>query len=93
MLAEVPTAKEAGVAGFAVSSWNGLAVPAGTPKDMVARLNREVVTALTDPALRKRLEDLNLDPLPGPPEQAAALLQNDVRRWSEVIRRAGIERQ
>ncbi len=93
MLAEVPTAKEAGVAGFAVSSWNGLAVPAGTPKDMVARLNREVVTALTDPAVRKRLEDLNLDPLPGSPEQAAALLQNDVRRWSEVIRRAGIERQ
>lgn len=93
MLAEVPTAKEAGVAGFAVSSWNGLAVPAGTPKDMVARLNREVVTALSDAAVRKRLEDLNLDPLPGSPEQAAALLQHDVRRWGEVIRRAGIERQ
>ena len=93
MLPELPTAKEAGVAGFSVSSWNGLAVPAGTPKDVVARLNREVVAALIDPAVRKRLEDLNLDPLPGSPEQAAALLQHDVRRWGEVIRRAGIERQ
>jgi tripartite-type tricarboxylate transporter receptor subunit TctC len=93
MLPDVPTAKEAGVAGFAVSSWNGLAVPAGTPKDVVARLNREVVAALNDPGVRKRLEDLNLDPHPGSPEQAAALLQHDIRRWTDVIRRAKIERQ
>ena len=93
MLPEVPTAKEAGVAGFTVSSWNGLAVPAGTPKDVVARLNREVVAALNDPGVRKRLEDLNLDPHPGSPEQAAALLQHDIRRWTDVIRRAKIERQ
>lgn len=93
MLPEVPTAKEAGVAGFTVSSWNGLAVPAGTPKDVVARLNREVVATLNDPAVRKRLEDLNLDPHPGSPEQAAALLQHDMRRWTDVIHRAKIERQ
>ncbi len=93
MLPDVPPAQEAGVAGFAVSSWNGLAVPAGTPKDVVARLNREVVAALNDPAVRKRLEDLNLDPHPGSPEQAAALLQHDIRRWTDVIRRAKIERQ
>jgi len=68
-------------------------VPAGTPKDVVARLNREVVAALNDPAVRKRLEDLNLDPHPGSPEQAAALLQHDIRRWTDVIRRAKIERQ
>lgn len=93
MLPDVPTAREAGVTGFAVSSWNGLAVPAGTPKDVVARLNRDVVAVLNDAAVRKRLEDLNLDPYPGTPEQAAGLLQHDIRRWGEVIRRAGIERQ
>ena len=93
VLPEVPTAKEAGVSGFAAASWNGLAVPAGTPKDVVARLNREVVAALNDPAVSKRLEDLNLDPQPGTPEQAAALLNNDIRRWGEVIVRAKIPRQ
>ena len=93
VLPEVPTAKEAGVSGFAAASWNGLAVPAGTPKDVVARLNREVVAALNVPAVSKRLEDLNLDPHPGTPEQAAALLNNDIRRWGEVIVRAKIPRQ
>jgi tripartite-type tricarboxylate transporter receptor subunit TctC len=93
VLPEVPTAKEAGVTGFVAASWNGLAVPAGTPKDVVARLSKEVVAALNDPAVRKRLEELNLDPHPGTPEQAAALLNNDIKRWGEVIVRAKIPRQ
>jgi hypothetical protein len=93
MLPEVPTAKEAGVADFSAASWNGLAVPAKTPKEVIERLNREVNAALADPAVRKRLEDLNLDPLPGTPQQAAALLSNDVKRWGEVITRAKIPRQ
>ena len=93
VLPEVPTAREAGVAGLAVASWNGLAVPARTPKDVVARLSREVVAALKDPAVKKKLEDLNLDPHPGTPEQAAAWLAADTKRWGEVIERAHIPRQ
>jgi tripartite-type tricarboxylate transporter receptor subunit TctC len=93
VLPEVPTAQEAGVARYSAASWNGLAVPAGTPREVVARLNREVVAALKDPAVKKKLEDLNLDPHPGTPEQAAAMLNNDIRRWGEVIVRARIERQ
>jgi len=92
-LPDVPTAKESGVSGFVAASWNGLAVPAKTPKDVVARLNKEIVAALNDPAVRKRLEDLNLDPHPGTPEQAAALLNNDIKRWGDVIVRAKIEKQ
>jgi len=93
MLPEVPTAKEAGVPGFAVASWNGLAVPAHTPKEIVARLNREITAALNDPDVKKRLEALNLDPQPGTPEQVAALLNNDIKRWGDVIVRAKIPRQ
>jgi tripartite-type tricarboxylate transporter receptor subunit TctC len=93
MLPDVPTAKESGVAGYSAASWNGLAVPAKTPKDVVARLNKEVNAALNDPAVRKRLEDLNLDPHPGTPEQAAALLNNDIKRWGEVIARTKIPKQ
>jgi len=93
VLPEVPTAKEAGINGFVAASWNGLAVPAKTPKDVVKRLNREVVAALKDPVVKKKLEDLNLDPYPGTPEQAAALLHNDMRRWGSVIERAKIPKQ
>ncbi len=92
-LPDVPTAKEAGVANYVAASWNGLAVPAGTPKDVVARLNKEINAALNDPAVHKRLEELNLDPQPGTPEQAAALLHNDIKRWGEVITRAKIGKQ
>lgn len=93
VLPDVPTAREAGVSGFVAASWNGLAVPAKTPRDVVERLNREVVAALNDPVVKKKLEDLNLDPHPGTADQAAAMLNNDIKRWSEVIARARIERQ
>jgi tripartite-type tricarboxylate transporter receptor subunit TctC len=92
-LPDVPTAKESGVPGYSAASWNGLAVPAGTPRDVVARLNKEVVAALNDPAVKKKLEDLNLDPHPGTPEQAAAMLQGDIKRWGDVITKARIEKQ
>jgi tripartite-type tricarboxylate transporter receptor subunit TctC len=93
VLPEVPTAKEAGVAGYSAASWNGLAVPAGTPREVVVRLNREVVAALNDSAVKKKLEDLNLDPHPGTPEQAAAMLNGDIKRWGDVISKARIEKQ
>ena len=92
-LPDVPTAKESGVSGFVAASWNGLAAPAKTPKDVIARLNKDIVAALNDPAVRKRLDDLNLDPHPGTPEQAAALLNNDIKRWGDVIVRAKIPKQ
>jgi tripartite-type tricarboxylate transporter receptor subunit TctC len=93
VLPEVPTAREAGVVGLVAASWNGLAVPAKTPRDVVARLNREVVAALKDPVVRKKLEDLNLDPHPGTPEQAATMLNDDIRRWGSVIERARLPKQ
>ncbi|NDD14917.1 MAG: hypothetical protein EB072_20355 [Betaproteobacteria bacterium] len=70
-----------------------MAVPAKTPKDVVDRLNKEVVSALNDPAIKKRLEELNVEPTPGSPADAAALLNNDIKRWGEVIERAKIAKQ
>lgn len=93
VLPDVPTAREAGITGYSAASWNGLAVPVGTPPEVVARLNREVVAALNDPAVKRKLEDLNLDPHPGTPAQATAMLHNDIRRWGDVIARARIEKQ
>jgi len=93
VLPDVPTAQEAGIAGFDVTSWNGLAVPAKTPKAVVERLHREINAALNDAGVKKQLQDLNLDPQPGTSEQAVALLASDIKRWNDVIVRAKIPRQ
>lgn len=93
ILPDVPTAQEAGVKGLDAASWNGLAVPAGTPAAVIERLNQAVNAALADAGVRQKLEALNLDPHPGTPRAAAELLSGDVRRWGQVIERAGIERQ
>ncbi|TWO72587.1 tripartite tricarboxylate transporter substrate binding protein [Caenimonas sedimenti] len=94
-LPDVPAAREAGgsLASFNVSSWNGLAVPARTPPEVVARLAREVQAALAQPDVKQRLAELNLTAQGSTPAQAAAQLDADTRRWSEVIARAKIPRQ
>jgi tripartite-type tricarboxylate transporter receptor subunit TctC len=92
-LPDVPTAAESGVAGLDVASWNGLAVPAGTPREIVLRLNREVNDALAAPGVKSRLGDLGIEARGSTPEAARALLESEIRRWSEVITRANIPRQ
>lgn len=93
VLPQVPTAKETGLTQLVSSSWNGLAVPAKTPKEVVERLNREVGIALQDPAVIKRLQDLNIDPHPSTPAQTREWMQSEIKRWAEVIQRAGIPKQ
>ncbi len=92
-LPDVPTAAEQGLGSFVASSWNALAAPSRTPADTVERLNREINAALTQPEVRRKLADLNVDAAGSSPDQAADLLASDIRRWSEVIERAGIERR
>jgi tripartite-type tricarboxylate transporter receptor subunit TctC len=92
-LPQVPTAKESGLPMLVSSSWNGLAVPVKTPQAVVDRLNREVLLALQDPVVSKRLQELNIDPHPSTPAQAREWLQSEIKRWAEVIQRAGIAKQ
>lgn len=93
VLPDVPTAQEAGVKALNAASWNGLAAPAKTPPDVIARLNKAVNAALADAAVRKKLENLNLDPHPGTSKEAAQMLRSDIERWKDVITKAKIERQ
>lgn len=94
-LPDVPAAREAGgtLASFKASSWNGLAVPAKTPPEIVARLSREVQAAVGQADVSKRLLELNLVAHGSSPAELGALMASEVRRWSEVIARAGIPRQ
>nr|MDP2190035.1 tripartite tricarboxylate transporter substrate binding protein [Rhodoferax sp.] len=93
VLPDVPTAKESGLPTYVASSWNALAAPAKTPKDVIARLNRDVAAALNAPDVKKKLHDLNVEARSSSPEQAAELLASEIRRWGEVITRAKIPTQ
>ncbi|MBE7368862.1 Bug family tripartite tricarboxylate transporter substrate binding protein [Ramlibacter pallidus] len=92
---DIPTAAESGgaLAGLNIASWNALAAPAGTPRDVVLRINRELQAALGNADLRRRLAELNVDARSSTPEQLAGLLASEIRRWSDVIARAKIPRQ
>jgi tripartite-type tricarboxylate transporter receptor subunit TctC len=93
VLPDVPTAKESGLPAFVASSWNALAAPAKTPKDVVARLNKEIAAALNAPDVKKKLADLNVDAYSSTPEQASELLSSEIKRWGGVIVRAKIPQQ
>lgn len=94
-LPEVPAVREAGgkLSGFVVSSWNGLAVSSRTPADVVQRLHHELQAILNMTDVKAKLSELSLYAQGGTPEQVAELLRNDIRRWSEVIAKAKIERK
>jgi len=90
-LPEVPTINESGYKGFNAVTWFGLLAPAGTPKDIVARLNAEFNKALQQPALRKRLGDEGADPVGGTPEQFASLIKDDLTRWGKIVKDSGVK--
>lgn len=94
-LPNVPTVAESGgaLANLHVASWNALAAPAKTPREVVMKLNRELQAALAHPELRKKLAELNVEARSSTPEQLAGLLASEIRRWGEVIAKAHIPRQ
>ena len=85
----VPTINEAGYKGFDAVTWFGLLAPVGTPKDVIAKLNAEFNKALKRPDLNKRLSDEGADPAGGSPEQFAALIKDEVPRWSKIVKDSG----
>jgi len=93
LLPDVPTANESGMAGYVASSWNALAVPARTPKDVVAKLNREIAAAVNAPEVKKRLQELNIEARSSTPEQTQEFFLGEIKRWGDVIQRAHIPRQ
>lgn len=83
---DVPTLAESGFKNFEVLEWNGFFVPKGTPKEVVARLNKEVQKAVNDPATRKRLEELGLDPVGNSPEEFSKFIQSEMSRWESLVK-------
>ncbi|MDX3904360.1 MAG: tripartite tricarboxylate transporter substrate binding protein [Pigmentiphaga sp.] len=89
----IPTAIESGVDGYVVESITGILAPAGTPLDVVARLNAALNKTLQSPAIRERFATIALRPTPSSPEEFADYLAQDLARWQKVVKDAGIPRQ
>jgi tripartite-type tricarboxylate transporter receptor subunit TctC len=91
-LPDVPTVAEAGFPGFSVMSWAGVVGPAKLPQEIVARLNSEIRTHLTDPVVAQRIRALGSEPVPGNPGDFREMVSSDLSRWNTVVADAKIER-
>lgn len=89
LLPDVPTLTEQGMPGIDAAVWFGAVVKAGTPTPIVARLNEELVKALKNPEVTKRLHDQGLDPMPMSPQQFADFMKDETGRWGALVKSSG----
>jgi tripartite-type tricarboxylate transporter receptor subunit TctC len=88
-LPDVPTTAEAGMPGLESSAWFGVLAPHGTPNAVVAKLNREINKLLADPAFRKRITDVGVEPMGGTPQDFAKYRDAEIRKWAKVVQVSG----
>jgi tripartite-type tricarboxylate transporter receptor subunit TctC len=89
---DVPTVAEGGVQGFEAVSWFGVWAPAGTPRDVVAKINADIQKVFADPDFRERfLDRAMLDPIVGSPDQFAEFIRAEAAKWSKVIKDANLK--
>jgi tripartite-type tricarboxylate transporter receptor subunit TctC len=92
-LPDVPTAQEAGVSGYVVTSWNSLYAPAGTPPEVIDGVNRALREVLADAEVRRKLLDLGIESRASTPAEIDAQMRADIKKWDDVITRANIPKQ
>jgi tripartite-type tricarboxylate transporter receptor subunit TctC len=90
-LPELPTLAETVAPGFDYIIWHGFYVPAGTPADVIAKINRDVNTVLRQPDVRERLTGLGMQVRPGAPEQLGSYVRGEIKKWTEVANAANIK--
>ena len=90
LLPDYPTVAESGYPGYESSNWHGLAVPAKTPKEIVATLHAAAISALKRPDIAKRVQDLGLTPIGDQPAQFAEFLRTEIEKWRKVVRQKGL---
>ncbi|WP_240980447.1 Bug family tripartite tricarboxylate transporter substrate binding protein [Ramlibacter agri] len=88
-LPQVPTLAEAGLTGYEVSNWLGLLAPAGTPREVVAKLHEATVRAMADAPMKRQLTALGIEPLTSTPEEFAALIRSEIPKWARIVKASG----
>ncbi|OGA48815.1 MAG: hypothetical protein A3F74_21200 [Betaproteobacteria bacterium RIFCSPLOWO2_12_FULL_62_58] len=91
LVPELPTIAEAGLPGFEANNWNGVLVPANTPRPIINRLNKEFAAALNLPDIKEFLFKQGLEAAAGTPEEFAAYMKSEMAKWAKVIKAAGIK--
>jgi tripartite-type tricarboxylate transporter receptor subunit TctC len=86
---ELPTIAESGVPGYDITPWYGIFAPAGTPRAIVMKLNREVVEIVNATETRERFRTQGIDLVTSSPEEFAALIRSEIPKWREVVRKSG----
>lgn len=87
---EVPTIAETGLPGYEAIGWHGMLAPAATPRDIITRLNSEIVNALRMPEMRARFAEQGAEPVGNTPDQFLEFLKIDLAKWTKVIKAAGV---
>jgi tripartite-type tricarboxylate transporter receptor subunit TctC len=87
---EIPTVIESGVADFEAAVWNGLYAPARTPREIINRINADVVKVLNTPEVKARVTAQGISVVAGTPEQLAALLKTELAKWTKVVKASGV---
>ena len=90
-LPELPTIAEAGVKGYEATSWNGMLAPAGTPSEVIKRLNADFNRIIAAPEMKKRMLDNGYEPVGGPPERLGELIRAEIAKWAPVVKAAGVQ--
>jgi tripartite-type tricarboxylate transporter receptor subunit TctC len=93
LVPQMPSMQEAGVPDFDITSWQGYFAPAGTPKEIVTRLNAEIRKIVEKPEINKQLATLGMDAFSGTPEELGSFVQDQLVLWEKLIGNAGIEKQ
>ncbi|MEO5699674.1 MAG: tripartite tricarboxylate transporter substrate binding protein [Casimicrobiaceae bacterium] len=91
LLPDLPTIAESGYPGFEALAWNGIVVPAGTPRAVIARLNAEINAVLKQPDVVQKMQGFGFDLIGGAPEDFGQLIRGEVDRWTPVIRKVGLK--
>jgi tripartite-type tricarboxylate transporter receptor subunit TctC len=86
---QIPTFIEQGVPGFTSSSWAAMLAPAGTPREIVQRLNKEIARIVAEPAQRERMLAADFEPTTSTPEQFAAFIKSETAKWGKVVKASG----
>ncbi len=90
-LPDVPTAAEAGVAGYNSAAWFAFLAPRGTPRPIIDKLQREIAAAVADPAVRARFAELGAEPLATSPEELSRFISAEIVKWRDITTKAGIK--
>jgi tripartite-type tricarboxylate transporter receptor subunit TctC len=88
-LPQVPTIAETGVPGYEVTNWYGVMMPAGVPKDILTKVNADIVRILKQPDVQQRFASEGGDVTPNTPDQFASFIRNEIAKWSKAVKESG----